>query len=1159
MATSRLLFANISTKHYHFEDVIARRILPEFQERVIPKQLITFLPADLLTQSDEERVAETQESRGREEAARLLLALMATRNDWVPRLQEGLRHREIRLEDMADKIDHFLREIPMEVDHSDDSDLHGMEVDAEPLSPVTDLSPGLQALLDGRQPRDLGHNARAQYVQLVMAEIAHSFFSDIARSPEDVENLTSCYERISSVMTKSFAIGCLELRLRIANSRGLRQIRRLAEGDILRLVIERALLSDERREWLVKRAASYGLKWRNMKVTVKIAEEELDRCETFLRSMEGAPNPRTPAESLLYKRASDEKPNDPHVFLSVHRLPKLLLSFLDWLLLEHPKLAEEVAFTYVVNISNLKTLILEAMALCRKSFGLTRDLENECAAVVVAMMDFKLTELVKEGPSDGTEEARSSTLALQAMPKKMFMRADPGSAVFKVVERLQQVKLLVPREHAGEGGAFCFSSQFVEDFAVTCFDPATLTITARLPTWRLSILHVLDLALYSNMGSDKTGLSTGVRSEEIFQRNPLDPEKSMDLLLSHITKLTTNADREEVMEMLYSCEGLIEPKQLVDLTVLPTTSFEPEKKRFFSCALPSNQNIRLCELSIDDMQAVSKTAKEVLSSRHSIDLTGKLTAMNEKQLKVILACAQISNLGSFTLDRSDGDVVLARVQTFPSLGLPISVDNSQHQRLKLCHNILTDIHIKCLLDALPGLESVSHVDLSDCTLSRVNLQRLLDNLNMRWVRGLSLRKVQFNDKEGLVVPNFCHLRRLQSVDLAHLGLQDSHMHQLSRQLCALLDLRELSLEGNPITTAGLSLLTPCLAACKTLRALRLAHCQLDAGAAFILGSLLTSAKTLHVLHLRDCRLMDSGLQHLSLVLKEHRFLSKVSLRNGGYSPHGLGFFLTHLAKCSRMQHLEIGHCPLEKDEVEVTDKLVQALAGSCQWDFLGLWKCRVGYTPFLQLLPTALPTQLRGLTELVLQDNDLKDEHVGHLSEAVKAGVFHSLSRLNLVHNHIGDPGAKSLAQVLHLLPRLSELKLQYTAITYDASLALCHASLPLPNMTLLDLSDSCNMTVYNIASLAVDLERIVLEGNIAVGEGVHFIDRDQILEQEFADRKMRALGFQDIPLTSELPSPSRSEPELAPIRYRRHAARQENDVTIDDHFLIKLGNNFRQ
>jgi hypothetical protein len=88
-------------------------------------------------------------------------------------------------------------------------------------------------------------------------------------------------------MTTSFAYGCLELRLRIATSRDLQDLRRLVEGGSLRAGVERALLTEQRRQWLKQKAALFGMKWRDLKFKVTIKDADLDRCEVFLKSMEG--------------------------------------------------------------------------------------------------------------------------------------------------------------------------------------------------------------------------------------------------------------------------------------------------------------------------------------------------------------------------------------------------------------------------------------------------------------------------------------------------------------------------------------------------------------------------------------------------------------------------------------------------------------------------------------------------------------------------------------------------------------------------------------------------------------------------------------------------------------------------------------------------------
>ena len=279
----------------------------------------------------------------------------------------------------------------------------------------------------------------------------------------------------------------------------------------------------------------------------------------------------------------------------------------------------------------------------------------------------------------------------------------------------------------------------------------------------------------------------------------------------------------------------------------------------------------------------------------------------------------------------------------------------------------------------------------------------------------------------------------------------------------------------------------------------------------MLGAVLAAARDLHTLSLGQCPLRDSGLQHLARVLQAHTRLSRVSLRGGGgYSPQGLAAFLAHLARCGGMQHLELGECALQEAEGgpggDVSERLLQALAGSAQWDFLGLWRCRLGHTAFPERLLT-LRTQLRGLTTLVLQDNDLNDGQLGHLARAVRQGVFRYLSHLNLRQNGVGGPGADHLAEAIPRLPRLKELLLRHSAIPAPAALALSLAALRLPALRLLELSDSCAMAHSDVSAVVAEIERVVRAGDVAVGEGVGYAGDDDLMEREFADDRLRLLG----------------------------------------------------
>jgi hypothetical protein len=244
-----------------------------------------------------------------------------------------------------------------------------------------------------------------------------------------------------------------------------------------------------------------------------------------------------------------------------------------------------------------------------------------------------------------------------------------------------------------------------------------------------------------------------------------------------------------------------------------------------------------------------------------------------------------------------------------------------------------------------------------------------------------------------------------------------------------------------------------------------------------------------------------------------------------------------------MQHLEMSRSMLWKDGAQATDSLLAALAGSSMWDYLGLFKCQLGKTHFLQRLPDALPTQLRGLTELVLQDNDLGDEHLIQLSKAVEVGVFCYLRSLNLHYNRFHSEGAQHLALVLHRLPCLKELLLHDNAMSPEARLALCRSALRLPRMTSLNLSDQYSGDSADMERVAREVVGMVEEGRIEVLQGEYIDDKDRQLEQEFAQSKMDSLGFQQIP--SHIASPwallwASLQPPPPPLPPSTHETRQE-------------------
>ncbi|KAL8605138.1 hypothetical protein ACOMHN_031079 [Nucella lapillus] len=1183
----------ISTKGLHCDDPIAKMIDPDFVDRVDPMKLIMFMPPDLLTASDEERVVARQSSAGRMEAARLLLAIMTQRGDWVSRLQQGLRHREIRLPDLADKIDALLREVRVEIDFpgnatselmemdTDQPPAHGsatfqashggahmeidfpgkessemMEVDADLWSGTTqtegahhhwgafqaipptptfslpppqppahvsatvqaspapavqqtpltqphpaaqvgfqELPPGMMSGLSLGGEGTVPASGQKLDIQAAFALITQQFFPTLMHEATlgfrmiMVKILKEEVQRLSAIVLTTHAVGCLELRLSVATSRDLLQLRRLVESGVLQDVVERVVLSDSRRAELKAAAAAHGFVWRRLSLKVTIKPDDLDRCERFLRAREVIANPSNAAEALLQQSAIKRTPS---VYLPRHALPELLVHFLQSLLPHHSPLAQKVAA--VLATQPLGLAIIKTLDDCRHHFGMTGMEKERSPLSLKRLLRLKLGVV--------SHKATLKTPAPWELQKHASLYFEPAAAAKIPMKRW---KSFVRTDKGVVDG--------VVDGFVTDFDLTRIPTREDLPEdyvarvlengSSFAVLHLVNLLLCLRDGWRPDESQPGNIRRDMLRRS-----------ISHqLLQCMSDPDRPRAVTDLYlACHSLLRNTDCRPLFQRCWWTFGPEWKRQLRDLLDTDQpdsvpDILLCPVTAGEQSALAETGKRVLSARNTVDLTGRLSGLSRPQVRVVLACVQMTNVAGFTLERV-GECAALRVER-PEAVAPVTTPSVGQPALMLCENLLEDMQVQCLLEALPGMESVSHFDLTSCTIAHTLLQRLLDGMAVASVRTLVLNKISFSDSRAAVLPRFSHLKGLQAVELSSLGLQDGHMAPLARQLRELHDLRELSLEDTPITTDGLTRLTAALAPCASLRVLRLPGCQLDAGGAFVLGAALTQAVCLHVLNLAQCPLLDSGLQHLSQVLRDHTLLTKVSLRAGRYSPHGLAAFLAHLSRCPRMQVLELGQCPLEEEGADVCQPLLRALAGSCQWDFLGLWQCRIGHTTFLQQLHI-LPTQLRGLTQLVLQDNNIDDAQAGHLAEAVRRGVFRHLKILNLSQNNIQEAGAKELAEALHRLPHLARLLMQHSAIPVQGAVSLARAVLRLPDMTLLDLSDSCGMGLHDVSDAVTIIGRIVQTEEIVMGLGVKYPDGDSALEQTYLAEKLRVLCLKE-------------------------------------------------
>ncbi|KAK7505330.1 hypothetical protein BaRGS_00003492, partial [Batillaria attramentaria] len=1116
-----------STKGFQHDEALAKRIQEEFTRRVDPTQLIIYLHHAFLTLSDETMY-------GRTEGARLMLQLMTRRGDWVPILLQGLRHREVGLADFADRIDQvYQRENVMEIDMDDDQEAMEVDADCEPPSPGPHQDHSLQAILQGKNPQELTGKDVQGYTQFVLAKIAETLFLQYTQDLSQV-------------------------RFRVTWSGDMHVLRRLLASGAVCEALERGVLTSERRAWLAKQATMNGVKWKKMALKVTAREDDLNKVETFLRVKEEFSSPKNTVGALLLKAAGDVESRNPVTREHIHCLPRLLLSFVDWLLEHHPGLAQTAVKT--LSKPPLDNALVETMATCRDYFGLDNNNHGEeLARVATEMIRASEGGEFPENLSFQTEAEQGRHEHGGSQGGRPYVEAEADSELEETVRRLQASSLVVPVEVPDRENTFTFASPFVADFAFYCLArmsdslPSGFVRRALKLGSEFAVLHLIDLALELMPLSSPPGTSVATALRDIL--SSVDAPRS-------------------VVEMFLSCYCYFKDPDLGNLPPTFWETFSAEAKRFFLQTRRSrkpSQRLEIPQIPLlqsagrDDSVTVREILQHVLSARQEVDLGENLSLLNPRQLQAVLTCMQFTNVARFTLEENDNGWVVLQVDDKLRLEhLSANVMLQPAMKIRLENG-----QVKFLLGAMPSLESVARFNLTGCTVSPDDLQLLLDAMHVESVEELTLSGIPLGT--GGKLPRFSHLRRLRALDLGNTGLRDDHMAWLNDQLRDIIDLRELTLDQNVITTLGLSRLAPSLASCKTLQVLRLAYCSLDAGAAYVLGSLLAAARDLHVLNLSNCHLLDSGLEHLSQALREHVQLGKISLRSGGYSPEGLTPFLSHLAKCSRMQHLELGGCLLAEEGDAAANKLTAALSQSGLWDYLGLWKCELGKTQFMEQLHTQT-WQLRGVSTLVLQDNGLRDDHIELLANAIEQGVFRYLRHLNLRQNYTGEAGAIRLSEVLSSLTYLQELLLQHSNITLAGAKRLCFAVLGMSSMLTLDLSDSYGMERGEGLILVREIEEAVDEGKATIKK----VDLDpKEEEREFrvmTDPKM--MGFspwnakpgvhadaevaeakqssaEEVPPKGDKPTVEATE--VAPLA-RGRAEPDGEKITIDDKLCIFLG-----
>lgn len=192
--------------------------------------------------------------------------------------------------------------------------------------------------------------------------------------------------------------------------------------------------------------------------------------------------------------------------------------------------------------------------------------------------------------------------------------------------------------------------------------------------------------------------------------------------------------------------------------------------------------------------------------------------------------------------------------------------------------------------------------------------------------------------------------------------------------------------------------------------------------------------TLEEITLQQCSLDQAGSQALGQMIRSSRSLTSLTLRKVSVQEGGLAPIISALAESKSLRQLTLGTMELSGSQLKW---FLSAAAVNTSLTALRLETMNLDITSAPML--ARILRQNKHLTELSLRENNLNGDCIQVL---VEDGLLrnHTLTKLQLSYNPVGDDGAKHIITGLRKNTRLRELCLTQTEIWREGCLAFARA-----------------------------------------------------------------------------------------------------------------------
>jgi len=283
---------------------------------------------------------------------------------------------------------------------------------------------------------------------------------------------------------------------------------------------------------------------------------------------------------------------------------------------------------------------------------------------------------------------------------------------------------------------------------------------------------------------------------------------------------------------------------------------------------------------------------------------------------------------------------------------------------------------------------------------------------------MSDNNLTFSDqRHGIGLHN---LVSLELLEMRNCRLGDKGMDALKKDIFHLQKLRAIDFSKNDFTADGLRLFCNSLVNSNGIRALRIHENNIGPNGGLILSIFLERLEFLEIINVCYCGLGDVGIVALAKALQS-KAMKKMNLRCNNVTMKGSVQLFKSLEDSKRLNHFEFGDnevgilrkqtgysaMPVSFDQPEDVSKAFAKMLRSCResMEHLGLWNCGIGNTSILD--DPKVFSNLSELTEVILQANELEDNHAATLGECLPS--LKNLQSLMLRSNNIGPTGARKL------------------------------------------------------------------------------------------------------------------------------------------------------